>query len=137
LFIERGTRESDRPNASVAAIAQRERFYKLTKLKGQQLKSTLWCSVQYGPWLAIAIEEQSCVEIKSFWQLGIPGMPEVGVMWYGLWTDIPPYPSLTVLANDLVLFKVERFCCPGYTFCPTTMSCLRNEIRCPDVVEPA
>ena len=133
LFVERGTRESDRPNAGVAAIAQRERFYKLTKLKGQPLRSTLWCSVKYGPWLAMAVEEESCISgASSLWQLAIVEMPEVGVTWYGQWEDIPAYPSLTVIMGDLVLFNVEHHCCPGYTFCSTTMSCLSNAIPCHD-----
>ncbi|MBZ5636145.1 MAG: hypothetical protein LAO55_23700 [Acidobacteriia bacterium] len=135
MFVERGTRESGRPNAGVAAIAQRERFYKLMKLKGVQLRTSLWCSVKYGPWLAMVIEQTSCIAGEpSLWQFSIVEMPEVGVTWYGQWGDIPPLPSLTVIMGDLSLFDVKHFCCPGFTFCPTTMSCIPDRVHCQDAV---
>ena len=58
LFVEQGKRDSDRPNGDVAALAQRERFYKLSALKGARLRHPLWCSVKYGPWLAIVVEQE-------------------------------------------------------------------------------
>jgi hypothetical protein len=135
LFVEQGKRSSDRPNADVAAIAERERFYKLTKLNGARLNTSLWCSVKYGPWLAIVVEQESCTSgIPNFWQLAIVEMPEVSLTWYGQWEDIPSYPSLNVIMGNLVLFQQSVQCCPGFQFCPTTMSCIPISIHCPDIV---
>jgi hypothetical protein len=135
LFVEQGSRDSDKANADVAAIAERERFYKLTKLKSTKLKTPLWCSVKYGPWLAIVVEQESCISgAPSLWQLAIVEMPQVALSWYGHWEDIPSYPLLNVIMGDLVLFDQSVQCCPGYKFCPTTMSCIPNAVPCQDVV---
>jgi hypothetical protein len=135
LFVEQGTRDSDKPNADVAAIAKRERFYKLTKLKGAKLKTPLWCSVKYGPWLAIVVEQESCISgVPNFWQLAIVEMPQVALSWYGQWEDIPSYPLLNVIMGDLAMFQQSVQCCPGYKFCPTTMSCIPNAVPCQDVI---
>lgn len=139
LFTEQGTRESDRPNANPAAIAQRQRFYKLSRLNGRRLRSPLWCSVTYGPWLATAIEQESClVGAKSTWQFVLGQGSDVAFSWYGDWEDMPPYPLLYVFMNERALAgQPELTCCPGYRFCPTTMSCLSVHINCPDMMVPA
>ena len=135
LFVEQGSRDSDKANADLTAIAKRERFYKLTKLKSTKLKTPLWCSVKYGPWLAIVVEQESCISgAPSLWQLAIVEMPQVALSWYGHWEDIPSYPLLNVIMGDLVLFDQSVQCCPGYKFCPTTMSCIPNAVPCQDVV---
>ncbi len=135
LFVEQGSRDSDGPNADVAAIAKRERFYKLTKLKGAKLTTPFWCGVKYGPWLAIVVEQESCISgAPSHWQLAIVEMPQVTLSWYGQWEDIPSYPLLTVIMGDLALFGQSVQCCPGYKYCPTTMSCIPNAVPCPDIV---
>ena len=135
LFVEQGKRDADRPNGDVAALAQRERFYKLSALKGARLKHPLWCSVKYGPWLAIVVEQESCITgTPNFWQLAIVEMPQVSLSWYGYWEDIPSYPSLNVIMGDLVMFHQSVQCCPGFKFCPTTMSCIPNAVPCLDNV---
>ena len=137
MFAERGTREAGRPNASLAAIAERERFYKLTKLNGVQLRTSLWCSVKYGPWLALVTEQTSCVQgVPSFWRLAIVEMPDAGATWYGTWEDIPSVPSLTVIGGTPSLFDAPSFCCPGFMYCSTTMSCIPATLPCQDA-EPA
>jgi hypothetical protein len=138
LFVEQGSPASDRPNANPAAVAQRERFYKLTKLKGARLANPLWCSVKYGPWLAMAVEQESCTSgVPNTWQFAIVEMPEVALTWYGQWEDMPSYPLLSVITGDRPLFRTERQCCAGFRFCSSTMSCLAISIPCPDQQGPA
>src|SRR5579872_3491467 len=72
VFVAKGTGESARLNAGSGVIAQGERFYKLTNLKGTRLGNPYWCSVKYGPWLAMATEETSCIiGMPSRWDLWI------------------------------------------------------------------
>ncbi|HEX2472382.1 MAG TPA: hypothetical protein VHJ59_06495 [Nitrososphaera sp.] len=128
---------SDVPESDLATIAKKERFYKLTTLNGVKLPMPFWCSVHYGPWLAIVTEDESCTRgVPSRWDFNIIGGPEVSLSWYGRWEDIPSYPNLSVFMSDLVLKKVERSCCPGFRWCFSTMSCLAHQIRCPDQQVP-
>jgi hypothetical protein len=124
-----------RPETDVMAIARQERSYKLSALNGVKLPRPYWCSVRYGPWLAIATERESCIEGEAnFWELFIVEVPEVALAWFGRWEDIPPYPSLTVIMGDLVLAGRDRQCCPGYKWCTATQSCIPNAVNCPDTV---
>ncbi len=123
------------PQTDVVAIARRERFYKLSTFNGVRFPQPYWCSVKYGPWLAIATEEESCIlGGPSRWELFIVEVPEVSLIWYGKWEDIPPYPSLTVIMGDRVLAGWTRQCCPGYKWCNTTQSCIPLNVNCQDPV---
>ena len=123
----------DRPPTDVAALAGQERFYKLSALESAPLKNPLWCSVKYGPWLAVAEETESCLEgMPNKWKFFIVEVPEVALIWFGEWTDMPAAPSLTVIMGDLVLAGYERFCCPGFQWCPTTQSCIPLQVDCQD-----
>jgi hypothetical protein len=114
-------------------VARRERFYKLTQLKGAALGSPHWCTVKYGPWSAIAIEEEACtVGLPNHWTLSVVEIPEIVLEWYGTWQDVPPYPSLQVITGDLTLFKEQCSCCPGFHWCPTTNSCIPVLVDCQD-----
>lgn len=56
----------------------------------------LWCSVKYGPWTALVTETESCNDDEpNQWQFVIADIPQVGMLWYGTWEDIPSFPSLT------------------------------------------
>jgi hypothetical protein len=112
-------------------IAKQERFYKLSTLNGLKFPNPWWCSVKGGPWLAIAEEEESCLDgVPPFWRLWIIEMPEVTLSWYGKWEDIPSYPSLIVFMNDLSMFDQYSVCCAGYKWCTTTMSCIPLATNC-------
>ena len=130
LFDEEGNGGSDVPESDVATIARKERFYKLTTLNGVKLPTPFWCSVHYGPWLAMAIEQESCIVGEpNLWQLSIFGIPEVSLSWYGHWEDIPPYLSLQVIGN-LVLKGFTRTCCAGYNWC-VHIQCLVYSLQFP------
>lgn len=135
---EKESGRSDVPESDFATIAKKKRFYKLTTLNGIRLPTPFWCSVHYGPWLAIVTEKESCLRgVPSEWELYfIGGGPEIFLNWFGRWEDIPSYPNLSVIMGDLVLKKIERSCCPGYLWCPSTMSCLSHQINCPDQQVP-
>ena len=135
FFKEENKAEPCLPESNGATIAKQERFYKLSTLNGLKFPNPWWCSVKSGPWLAIAEEEESCLDgIPNFWRLWIIEMPEVTLSWYGNWEDIPSYPSLTVLTNNLGLFYQYSTCCAGYKWCPTTMSCIPTATNCQDNV---
>jgi hypothetical protein len=125
----------DRPPTDVTALAGQERFYKLSPVKNVS-PGTLWCSVKYGPWLAEAREIESCLEgVPNQWEFFIIEMPEVALVWFGEWQDMPAFPSLWVTMNDRPLFEVEGpFCCGGYKWCPTTGSCIPNQVPCQDAI---
>jgi hypothetical protein len=133
LFNQEGNEGSSQPESDIETIGKKERFYKLTTLNGVKLQIPFWCSVKYGPWLAIATQQESCnVGEPDFWQLYIIEMPEVLLSWYGTWEDMPPYPSLHVFMNDKTMFGSQRMCCPGYQMCFPSMSCIPFEVNCPD-----
>jgi hypothetical protein len=119
-------------HSHMAGLAQRERLYKLSTFNGVKLPHPYWCSVRYGPWLAIAIERESCIYGESnFWELFIAEVPEVGLSWYGAWEDMPPYPSLQVM-RDKTLVSEEPGCCAGFKWCATTRSCIPEHVNCAD-----
>jgi hypothetical protein len=123
----------DRAPTDISARAREERFYKLSALENVS-PGTLWCSVKYGPWLAEVTETESCLEgVPNQWEFFIIEMPEVALVWFGEWEDMPAFPSLSVTMNDRRLFKVEGpFCCAGYKWCPTTGSCIPDQVPCQD-----
>jgi hypothetical protein len=89
--------------------------------------------VKYGPWLATAMETTSCDLGPSRWEFFIVEMPEVSLVWFGMWQDIAAYPSLWVTMGNLVLASTpQQLCCAGYYWCPTTMSCIPNRVDCVD-----
>jgi hypothetical protein len=123
----------DQPPTDVATLAREERFYKLSALASGPLRNPLWCSVKYGPWLAVANETESClVGVPNQWEFFIVEVPEVALVWFGEWADMPAFPSLTVIMGDLVLAGHETVCCPGFQWCPTTQSCIPLQVDCQD-----
>ena len=115
----------------IAVLARRERQYKLTSLNGTRLHHALWCTVKYGPWLAVAVEAESCTDgVPNRWEFAIVEVPEVQMIWYGEWLDQPSFPNLTVIKGDLALAGVSRQCCAGYKWCPTTQSCIPQQVNC-------
>ena len=108
-------------------------YYKLTKLNGVGLFEPYWCSVKYGPWSAIVEETESCIpHAPALWSLYIAEMPEVTMSWYGLWSDIPSYPSLHVFTGTLGMVGHSDGCCPGFYKC--LESCIDMDIKCKDTV---
>lgn len=124
---------SSLPESNIESISKKVRYYKLTKLNGRKLYEPLWCSVKYGPWLTV-IEEESCIYVHNSWLLFIIEMPQVFLRWYGLWNDIPSYPSLHVITGTLAMFDQSHSCCPGYKYCPPTESCIPVQVICQDQV---
>lgn len=119
------------PLRDVAALARKERLYKLSALNGATLKHPYWCSVKYGPWLAIASESESCTDgEQNRWEFFIVEVPEVALIWWGRWEDMPAYPSLQVTMGNKVMFSEERVCCPGFQWCATTQSCIPSTVDC-------
>ena len=88
--------ESTLSESNIESISKKVWYYKLTKLNGVGLFEPYWCSVKYGPWSAIVEETESCIpHAPALWSLYIAEMPEVTMSWYGQWSDIPSYPSLS------------------------------------------
>jgi hypothetical protein len=98
------------------------------------LYEPFWCSVKCGPWLAIVIEEESCISVQNSWLLFIIEIPEVFLRWYSHWNEIPSYPSLHVIMGTLAMFAQAHLCCPGYQYCPPTESCIPLQVECQDQV---
>ena len=139
VFLDPTTGGSDRPNErpdvagspDLAALARREQHYKLSAWNGTTFHNTLWCTVKYGPWLAIAKETESCiVGAPHRWEFWIIEVPEVAMVWFGQWLDQPSFPNLTVIKGNLALSHVSRQCCAGYKWCPTTQSCIPIQVDC-------
>jgi hypothetical protein len=127
--------ESRLPESNIESISKKVRYYKLTNLNGRRLRDPFWCSVKYGPWLAMVTEEESCsFHIPNSWRLFIIEIPQVFLRWYGLWNDIPSYPSLHVIMGTLAMFDQFHLCCPGYKYCPPTESCIPLQVKCQDIV---
>jgi hypothetical protein len=100
LFEQRGMDDSNKPESNLEILSKKERFYKLTTFKNRKLRHPWWCSVRYGPWTAIVTEVESCFSPEDTrWMLYLSEKPEVAFRWYGEWTDIPSYPSLTLFPN--------------------------------------
>jgi|SRR5215467_5286301 len=125
--------DRERPPTDIFALAGQERFYKLSSLKSQRFPNPLWCSVKGGPWLAAAVETESCFDgVPNRWEFWIVEMPEVSLVWFGKWEDMPSYPSLWVTMGDLVLAGTQQNCCGGFYWCPTTQSCIPQGVNCQD-----
>jgi hypothetical protein len=125
----------DRPPTDVAALAGQERFYKLSALRSVPFRHPLWCSVKYGPWLAVATETESCLDgVPTRWEFFVVEIPEVALLWFGEWEDMPAFPSLTVIMGNLALAGHQTSCCPGFQWCPTTQSCIPLQVNCQDPI---
>ena len=125
----------DRPATNLAALAKQERFYKLSALKSVRFTNPLWCSVKYGPWLAMVTEAESCITgAPSLWEFFIVEIPQVTLVWSGQWEDIPSFPSLKVIMGNLALSSETLSCCPGFQWCATTQSCIPLEVTCQDPI---
>jgi hypothetical protein len=117
--------------SDLAARAGHKQFYKLTS--AQHLKPTgpYFCTVEYGPWSALAVQEESCFTgVPTLWTFGIVSMPQVTLVWFGTWHDIPThlYPSLHVLPDSLQLLSAQLLCCPGFKKCAGT--CVPLNVNC-------
>jgi hypothetical protein len=134
LFEQKDIGESYEPESNLEIISKKERFYKLTTLKGRKLGLPWWCSVKYGPWVALVTEVVSCtLNVPNHWTLYIGEIPEVTLSWYGLWSDIPPYPSLRLFpALPLTFFSETHGCCPGFNYCPPLEACIPLNVKCQD-----
>jgi len=112
---------------------KKERFYKLTTLKGTKLQSPWWCSVKYGPWVAHVRQEAFCIDIPDNWIVTVGEIPELYLSWYGQWTDMPQYPNLRLFPGSTLTFYAETHgCCPGFHQCIPSDSCIPNAVPCPD-----
>ena len=97
--------KSHPPESNIESISKKVRYYKLTKLNNRRLHDAFWCSVKYGPWTGMVTEEESCSNIPNYWTLYVVEKPQVFLSWYGLWNDIPSYPSLQVYMGTLAMFN--------------------------------
>jgi hypothetical protein len=99
----------------------------------RSLKSSLLLIPNKSQYSILVREEESCsFYVPTSWLLYIVEIPQVFLSWYGLWNDIPPYPSLQVIMGTLALFDQSHLCCPGYQYCPPTGSCIPLQIKCQD-----
>lgn len=132
LFEQADIGASRHHETDLEMISKKERFYKLTKLKGRILQRPWWCSVKYGPWVALVTETVSCIANEpNHWTLSIGEIPEVIVSWYGNWTDIPPYPTLRLFpVLPLTFFEESHGCCPGYQWCGPLDACIPLSVDC-------
>jgi hypothetical protein len=118
-----GLGENERDD--IEAIARHEQFYKLTSFNGEKLKFGYLCSVQYGPWSAVVIEEGPCTDgMPKHFLLFVVSIPELALEWYGNWDDVPSYPSLHTIKGHLHLTKEVFFCCDGFVWCDANQSCV-------------
>lgn len=124
----------DRPPSDLTVLAGRERFYKLStrgRFGLENVNAALWCSVKHGPWLAIATETESCLEGElNRWEFSIVEMPEVSLVWWGGWKDMPAFPSLYVTTDLVLTGQPETYCCGGFKWCATTGSCIPDGVPC-------
>ncbi len=126
---------SDRGPGDASSAASDVKMYKLTGLTDERFKFGYFCTVHYGPFSAIVVENGPCIEGQSpRWELTVPSIPGLFLIWYGQWQDLPSYPDLHVLQSDLYLHKEEFSCCPGYTFCVHTGACLQDTIECKEPI---
>ncbi len=133
--VFREQEEQDRKKAprSHAALPQ-SRYYKLSSHRNKKLKSPMFCTVHGGPWAATAIETQSCdcEPGSTRWEFDVAGLPQLHMVWFGFWEDIPVdlHPNLGVFLNDLHQVEEAFQCCPGYKWCETTHSCIPQTVNC-------
>ena len=123
------------PPTDLAVLARQERFYKLSSLQSRVFQHPLFCSVKYGPWTALVSETESCIDnVPNQWEFFIADIPQVGMIWFGTWEDIPSFPSLTVVMGSLAQSSQTSQCCAGFQWCPTTQSCIPLQVTCQDPV---
>lgn len=122
-----GIREGKR---DLLAVSRTRLYYKLSRFDDRPLSPFWLCMVQYGPWLAVVEERESCTPGESSRWLLSALSGEIELVWYGQWEDIPSYPNLQVIMNDLHLFDVQTLCCAGYHYCATTMGCIPTQVTC-------
>lgn len=109
------------------------RYYKLSNYQGKKLDNPFFCTVHGGPWAAIVFETQLCdCKGTTIWEFYVNSLPQLDMVWYGLWEDIPSdtHPNLGVFLNDLHQVNKDFNCCPGYTWCETTHSCIPQTVNC-------
>src|SRR5262249_650901 len=70
--------------------------------------------------------------VPNRWEFWIVEMPEVSLVWFGEWGDMPSYPSLRVTMGDLVLAGTQQNGCGGFYWCPTTQSGIPQCFNCQD-----
>jgi hypothetical protein len=125
----------DKPPTDLAVLARQERFYKLSALGSRPFRHPLWCSVKYGPWTAAVSETESCIDGEpNRWEFYVIEVPEVAMLWYGTWEDIPAFPSLTVVMGSLSMSGQTHSCCSGFQWCATTQSCIPLQVDCQDPI---
>jgi hypothetical protein len=61
LFEQTDIGASREHETDLEMISKKVRFYKLTRLNGRILQRPWWCSVKYGPWVALVTETVSCI----------------------------------------------------------------------------
>ena len=109
------------------------RFYKLTAASGLTSTAPYFCTVAYGPWSARVTEEESCTHgVPNRFTLQVIEIPEIVIVWYGEWQDVPPHPLLHVIQGDLYLLDEVSTCCPGFKWCATLGSCIPEIVKCDD-----
>ena len=129
LELDRAKPDPRADQADLGAVASARRYYKLSGFRGIE---TAFCEVRYGPWFAKVSEQESCDDqIPNAWQLESHD-PGIMMSWLGTWADRPSVPNLTIIVNLNDVAKVSSDCCGGFTYCPTTQSCVPNAINCPD-----
>lgn len=70
--------------------------------------------------------------VPNRFTLYVVEIPEVVLVWYGAWEDIPQYPLLQVIMGNLYLLGETPSCCPGFKWCATTDSCIPAIVDCGD-----
>lgn len=134
LVLENDEEGLPQARADRAAIARSRRYYKLTRLHGEDALGPWVCTTHYGPWLGYVTAEQSCLNgVPERWTLSAPD-PGILLQWSGTWQDIPPFPNLHVFTSDLVLYDVDIQCCGGFNWCHITGSCLSIHLPCKDPI---
>ena len=89
--------------------------------------------MRYGPWYGTIISEQSCyVGVPDRWSLS-SSVLAMTIEWEGGPNDMPSVPNLSLVWDPGQPATVTQPCCPGYSWCPATQSCLDNRIDCPDL----
>lgn len=133
--FEREQKPLRESRADLHELAGQTHYYKLTRHEVAKKSGPLFCTVKYGPWAAVAREEESCfIGVPSRWTFHIVEMPQVALIWDGEWMDIPVhlYPNLHVITGDLHKVGEAYPCCDGYEWCPTTGSCIQANEECKD-----
>ena len=133
VFQELEAADAEGAPSSRADLPQTH-YYKLSSYRNVQLENPMFCTVHGGPWAATVIETQSCDcnGDSTKWEIFVHGLPELYMLWFGKWEDIPSdtHPNLGIFLNDLHLVEEAFSCCPGYKWCETTHSCIPQTVNC-------